>query len=216
MNPRSLLLRPLLMLAFLGPALADVARADARPACKLDPFAMQAPADRELVLHKSCGKEHLGWMVEAPRPAPNHVGPSLVRAQVESVASRSLLADVLGSVKFGWAGRGDDLSRGVRTERALMAAGAMLRPSDAWSLQVDVGRELTRAVQQRATLTGQWRPINAGLLFAEWTGSAEGPEYQRVGARWWLVSKRLAMDLSARYDVRGWDGQFFGLTLHLP
>ncbi|WP_295643076.1 hypothetical protein [uncultured Methylibium sp.] len=200
----------------LGLAFAGASWADSRPACKLDPFAMQAPADRELVLHKSCGKEHLGWRVEAPRPAPNHIGPSLVRAQVESVASRSLLSDVLGSVKFGWTGRGDDLRQGVRTERALLAAGAMLRTTEAWSLQVDVGREITPAVQQRATLVGQWHPTRMALLFAEWTGSDQGAEYQRVGARWWVVSRRLAVDLSARYDPQGWDGHFFGLTLHLP
>jgi len=210
------LLPPLIAAVYLALVLCSAARADARPACKLDPFAMQAPADRESVLRQSCGTEHLGWMLEAPRPAPNHVGPSLVRAQVESVASRSLLSDVLGSVKFGWTGRGDDLRQGVRTERALLAAGAMLRTTEAWSLQVDVGREITQAVQQRATLVGQWHPTRMALLFAEWTGSDQGAEYQRVGARWWVVSRRLAVDLSARYDPQGWDGHFFGLTLHLP
>lgn len=218
MNPRPALPswhRPVSAL-LLGLAFAGASWADSRPACKLDPFAMQAPADREVILQKSCGKEHLGWLVEAPRPAPNHIGPSLVRAQVESVVSRSLLSDVLGSVKLGWTGRGDDLSQGVRTERALLAAGAMLRTTEAWSLQVDVGREITQAVQQRATLVGQWHPTRMALLFAEWTGSDKGAEFQRVGARWWVVSRRLAVDLSARYEPHGWDGQFLGLTLHLP
>jgi hypothetical protein len=56
-----------------------------------------------------------------------------------------------------------------------------------------------------------------GVLFAEWAGSEAGTEAHRVGARWWLVPRRLAVDVGARHlpDGMGWVDHRVGLAFSL-
>jgi hypothetical protein len=45
---------------------------------------------------------------------------------------------------------------------------------------------------------GIWQPLRNGVLFAEWAGSGDGSDAQRVGLRWWLAHNRLVLEAGAQ------------------
>jgi hypothetical protein len=113
--------------------------------------------------------------------------------------------------------RAGDAGGGLRTERTVLSLGGQLRLDDSLSLQTNLGLEHAGAPRTRATVASVWQPTKMGLLFAEWAGSEAGTEARRVGGRWWLVPRKLAVDLGARYlpDGLGWVDQRVGLAFNL-
>ena len=190
--------------------------AAAQPACRVDPFGQPSAADGEQLLRQGCGGGHLRWNVETPRARPEDAGPSLLQAQVASSISRPLPYGLLGTLKFDWAGVREESDGELRTERSALAAGGLVRLGDGLALQMNLGRELTE-LRSRATLATLWQPLRSTTAFAEWAGSAGGTEAQRLGARWWLLPQRLALDVAATHlpDGSGWNDQRIGLTLAL-
>ena len=188
--------------------------AQAQQACRVDPFGEQSVAEGERLLRQGCGGEHLQWNVETPRARPEDAGPSLLQAQVVTSVSRPFAYGLLGTLKFDWAGLRDESDGELRTERSALAAGGLLRVSDGLALQMNVGRELTD-LRSRATLATLWKPTRSATAFAEWAGSESGTEAQRLGARWWLLPQRLALDVAATHlpDGVGWSDHRIGLTL---
>lgn len=188
--------------------------ADLRPACRVDPFALGAPPmEREALLRQPCGSDELLKLhVEPLNPALPRSG--VVRARVDNVVSEGVFPGLLASVKLSWAGLGGEPTTGLRTERTLLAAGGQLRVSDHWSVQMNLGRDLV-SDRNRATAVGLWRPLERGVLFAEWSGAKHDAESQRVGARWWVLPRRLAVDVDSRHDQRGWDAHRLWLTYSL-
>jgi hypothetical protein len=189
-------------LAF-GVGAISYARADGLQPCAVEPFGEQPVDVQEAILRRGCGGEHTRWYVETPRAKESDPGPSMVRTQFDSVASEPLGAGLLGTVRMSWSGFGNEEEGGLRTERATVAAGGMWRFDDAFALQFSLGREMTGMPRSRATMAGVWSPIDSGVFFAEWAGSQQGTENHRFGARWWLLPRHLAIDVSARQLPEG-------------
>ena len=188
--------------------------AQAQQACPVEPFGAPSVAESEQLLRQGCGGEHLQWNVETPRARPEDAGPSLLQAQVATSLSRPFAYGLLGTLKFDWAGLRDESDGELRTRRSEFAASGLLRVGDGLALQMNFGRELTD-LRSRATLATLWQPTRSTTAFAEWAGSHAGTEAQRLGARWWLLRQRLALDVAATHlpDGVGWDDPRIGLTL---
>ncbi len=205
-----------LALAASGLLLATSAHA-ARP-CKVEPFAQESAADRARAISQPCGGEHLEWNLSGtPRRAMLNGQPNIVRARLGSVRTQRLGSGMLASLKFNWAASGDSFARRFQTDRMALAAGGWFRVDRRLALQANIGREKTEGQRTRATLATVWQPVRQALVFAEWAGSDEGTEMHRVGGRWWLVPRRLALDFGAiaRPDGGGWEEHRIGLTYGL-
>lgn len=201
----------------LGGMLAAPAWAGGLPDCPVAPFGEVSAAQHAAVLSGGCGYDSSRWKLETPRARPADVGPSLVKAEFSSLMS-ARVSSLLGSLRLDWAGmRAGDAGGGLRTERTALALGGAVRVDDSLLLQTNLGLEHTGAARTRATVSSVWQPTKAGLLFAEWAGSETGTEAHRVGGRWWLVPRKLAIDLGARYlpDGLGWVDQRVGLAVKL-
>jgi len=193
----------------------SLARAGTVAACAADPFAPHAPAEVDASLARPCDGEQLRWNVEPQDPVAAARRTGVLRARVESVASESIWPGLItGTVKASYVALGGEPASGLRTERTVVAAGGMLRLNEAWSLHGDAGRELT-SERNLATVGGAWRPVGAGLLFAEVIAGDRGAEAHRVGARWWLLPRRLSIDLDARHDLGPVEQRRYGLVLQL-
>jgi hypothetical protein len=186
----------------------------AQQACPVEPFGAQSAAAGEQLLREDCGGRHLQWSLETPRARPEDAGPSLLQAQLVSSVSQRLPYGVLGTLKFDWAGTRAEADGELRTERTLVAAGGLLPLSEQLALQMNLGREFA-AERSRATVATVWQPTRRTLAFAEWAGTETGTDTQRLGARWWLLPNRLALDVAATRlpDGIGWSDHRVGLTL---
>jgi len=203
----------------LGAWLSAAAWAGGLQDCPVAPFGDVSAAQYAVSLSGDCQGENSRLKLETPRAKPADAGPSLVKADFSSLSSLSF-ASVMGSLRFDWAGmRGGEAQRGgLRSERAAVSFGGLMRLHETLALQTSLGLERTGVQRNRATVSGVWQPSKLGVLFAEWAGSEAGTEAQRVGCRWWLVPRRLAIDLGARQtpDTTGWVDQRLGLSLDLP
>ncbi len=187
--------------------------------CRVEPFGVESAADRARDFMRSCSGEQLKWDLSAtPRSAMLSGHPNIVRAQLHSLTTQRLGSGMLATLKLNWAASGDSFARRFRTERMVLAAGGWFRFDPRWALQANIGREKTADARTRATVATVWQPVRAALVFAEWAGSDAGTEMHRVGARWWLVPRRLALDFGAVArpdDGLGWEERRIGLTYGL-
>ena len=142
-------------------------------------------------------------------------GLSLASGSVPLRAGEVLEALTTGSPSFA-----RDVILELRLPRVLaaFAVGGLLRLHEQLAVQTSVGLENTGVQRSRATISSVWQPSKLGVLFAEWAGSELGTEAHRVGGRWWIVPRRLSIDLGARRlpDVPGWVDPRVGLSLSLP
>jgi hypothetical protein len=199
-------------------ALAAWGSACASPDCPVTPFGDASPVQYEAGLSGRCQAESSRWKVEAPRARPTDVGPSVMKAEFTSLTGWRL-SPLLAALRFDWSGlRGSEAAGNPKAERAALAMGGLLRLHDQLALQTSVGLEHTGVFQRsRATIGSVWQPSKLGVLFAEWAGSELGTEAHRVGGRWWVVPRRLSIDLGARRLPDGpWIDQRVGLSLSLP
>ncbi|CAN5367281.1 hypothetical protein BH09PSE5_BH09PSE5_31430 [soil metagenome] len=184
------------------------------PACKVEPFADEGAAQREAQWNTPCGGDHARWQIEAPRFALNRPDTRFTKAEFGTMTTEKI-AGVLSTLKFSWAGTRDQETGHARSNSTMVAAGGLIRLLDDVDLQLNLGRQIVGAAQTRATMVSSWRPTQRGLLFSEWSAtSTPGPDAKRVGARWWLIPRKLALDFGARYvpDGSGWHDQRIGLT----
>lgn len=202
------------VLAGLATALAG-AQAETLP-CRVDPFGEPSAAERGAMLSRGCGGERVDYKLESLRDRPTDPGPSRVAARLDAITSRPL-GQVLGTLRLNWAGGGSEASdRLLRTERTAWSAGTWWKLDSDWALQMDVGREITGGPRTRATVAGIWRPVRSAVMFAEWAGTPEGPDGQRVGLRWWLVRNRLSLEAAARRPPEnGWEDRQIRLNYGL-
>lgn len=199
-------------------ALAASGCAWASPDCPVTPFGDASPVQYEAGLSGRCQAESSRWKVEAPRAKPTDVGPSVMKAEFTSLTGLRL-SPLLAALRFDWSGlRGSEAAGNPKAERAAFAMGGLLRLHEQLALQTSVGLEHTGILQRsRATIGSVWQPSKLGVLFAEWAGSELGTEAHRVGGRWWVVPRRLSIDLGARRLPDGpWIDQRVGLSLSLP
>lgn len=206
-------------LAAAGPASADPALSSEYasrplPACRIDPFANLGAQQRESLALNDCGGDHTRLFVESPRPVFNQPETRYSRAEFGTLATRNLWG-LLSTVRFSWSGVRDQATGRARSDSALLAAGGLLRVYDDVDVQMNVGRQIVGVPTTRATFSGSWRPTSRSLLYTEWTGTPEpGTDARRVGALWWLVPRRLALDFgfSRHDDSQGWTLRRIGLT----
>lgn len=185
------------------------------PACKVEPFSDEAAAQREAQWMAPCGGDHVRWQVDSPKGKPDYLRPSETKAEFKSLTTHTI-EGVVSTVKFAWAGTRDEKTGHTRSNSTTLAAGGLVRLHDDIDLQMNLGRQLAGAPLTRATITSSWRPTPRGLLFTEYaTTSIPGADAQRVGARWWLIPRKLAVDFAAKNsgDGTGWRDQRLGLTL---
>lgn len=213
-TPRPHRLAALLALsASCAPALAG-----GLPDCPVTPFSDASATQYEAGLSGDCRAERTTLRVETPRAKPSDVGPSLLKAEFTSLTSVRL-PSALGALRFHWSGlRGSEAAGNPHSERAVLAMGGLLRLHSTLALHTALGLEHTGEQRSRATVSSVWQPSRFGVLFAEWAGSEAGTEVHRVGGRWWLVPRRLSIDLGARHlpDGAGWADRRVGLALSLP
>jgi hypothetical protein len=210
--------RTLMTILMAGGAAATSAAWAAPPVpCRVAPFADAGLSDREALLARRCGGDNIDWNIETPRAKPTDVGPSQVRSRVETSTTETLGGGLKTSVRMSWAGLRTETEPGLRTEQARIAAGAQVRLADSWALQMNLGRDVAGVPRNRATLSSVWQPLRSATLYAEWVGtglSTSETEVNRVGARWWLVPRRLSFDLGTaqRPGVPGWEDPRFAVT----
>jgi hypothetical protein len=195
------------------------ASAQAAQPCRVEPFGRESAADRARDMARPCGGEHLKWNLSAtPRRAMLSGQPNVVRARLDSFTTRRFGPGMLATLKLNWAASGDSFARRFQTDRMALAAGGWFRFDRRLALQANIGREKTSAARTRATLATVWQPMREALLFAEWAGTEAGTEMHRVGARWWLLPRRLALDFGATArpdDGLGWEERRIGVTYGL-
>lgn len=187
------------------------------PDCPVAAFGDVSATQHAAMLSGACRDQSARWKLETPRARPADVGPSLLRAEFSSLMSVHA-SSLMGALKFDWAGlRSGAGDSGLRTERTTVSVGGLLRLVDKLSLQTNLGLEHAGTARTRATVSSVWQPSKLGVLFAEWAGSEAGTEAHRVGARWWLVPRRLALDIGARHlpDGPGWVDRRVGLAFSL-
>lgn len=192
--------------------------ARAAPDCPVTPFGEASPVQFEAGLSGRCQAESTRWKVEAPRAKPSDVGPSVMKAEFTSLTGVRV-SSLLAAFRLDWSGlRGSEAAGNPKAERAAFAVGGLLRLHEQLAVQTSVGLENTGVQRSRATISSVWQPSKLGVLFAEWAGSELGTEAHRVGGRWWIVPRRLSIDLGARRlpDVPGWVDPRVGLSLSLP
>jgi hypothetical protein len=188
------------------------------PDCPVAPFGDPTAEQRATMLDGKCSFDSTRWKVETPRARPVDPRPSQVRAQYSSLTSLKYSSSLQGSLKFDWSTfRGGDERSSLRTDRAVFALGGMYQIDDSLAVQTNVGMEQAGEARTRATVSSLWRPFKSSFLFAEWAGSNAGTEAHRLGGRVWVVPRRLAIDLGARYlpDGPGWVDRRIGLALNL-
>ncbi|HEY0819629.1 MAG TPA: hypothetical protein VGD46_12675 [Rhizobacter sp.] len=200
-----------------GLAACGAAWAGGTPDCPVTPFGDASPVQFEAGLSGRCKAESARWKVEAPRAKPTHIGPSVMSAEFTSLTGVRV-SSLLAAMRLDWSGlRGSEAAGSPKAERAAFALGGLLRLHEQLAVQTSVGLEHTGVQRSRATFSSVWRPSKLGVLFAEWAGSELGTEMHRVGGRWWLVPRRLSIDLGARRAPDGpWIDQRVGLSLSLP
>ncbi len=199
-------------------ALAACGSAWATPDCPVTPFGDASPVQFEAGLSGRCEAESARWKVEAPRAKPSDIGPSVMKAEFTSLTGWRL-SSLLAAFRVDWSGlRGSEAAGNPKAERAAFAMGGLVRLHEQLALQTSVGMEHTGVQRSRATFSSVWQPSKFGVLFAEWAGSELGTEAHRFGGRWWIVPRRLSIDLGARRlpDVPGWVDPRVGLNLSLP
>lgn len=188
------------------------------PDCPVTPFGDASPMQYEAGLSGRCQAESSRWTVEAPRARPSDLGPSIMKAEFTSLTGLRM-SSLLAAFRLDWSGlRGSEAAGSPKAERAAFAMGGLVRLHEQLAVQTSVGLEDTGVQRTRATFSSVWKPSRLGVLFAEWAGSELGTEAHRVGVRWWLVPRRLSIDVNARRlpDVPGWVDQRIGLSFSMP
>ena len=179
--------------------------------CRVDPYADTDPGLSERQFLKPCGADRLQFSADGPRPqTATTVGPTPFKLGLDQSMS-SRMGPLTTSVRFGWAGLRDDRIKRMQTEHALVAAGGLFRLDDDWAVDMSIGRDVGAGLPQRAMMTGLWRPGGDQLVFAQFADDPGGVA-SMVGLRWWLVPKRVAVDVAAR---RSSDGQLIEPRLNL-
>ncbi len=209
-------LHPLLALLALGAC--GAATAGAMPECPVTPFGEASPVQYEAGLALRCKAEAARWHVEAPRAKPTDVGPSVMKAEFTSLTGIRL-APLLAAMRLDLSGlRGSEAAGSPKAERAALAFGGLVRLHRQLALHTSVGLERTDIQRSRATFSSVWKPSKLGVLFAEWAGTEFGTESHRVGARWWIVPRRVSIDVGARHlpEGPGWVDHRVGLAVSLP
>lgn len=199
-------------------ALAASGSAWSAPDCPVTPFGDASAVQFEAGLSGRCQAESTRWTVEAPRARPSDVGPSVMKAEFTSLTGLRM-SSLLAAFRLDWSGlRGSEAAGSPKAERAAFAMGGLVRLHKQLALQTSVGLENTGVQRSRATVSSVWQPSKLGVLFAEWAGSELGTEAHRVGGRWWIVPRRVSIDLGARRlpDVPGWVDPRVGLSFSLP
>lgn len=188
--------------------------AQAESPCRVDPFGGESAAERAAMLTRGCSGEQVDYRLESLRDKPTDPGPSRVAARLDAITSRPLGDLLLGTLRLNWSAAGSEASDSLlRTERTAWAAGTWWKLDSNWALQMNVGREFAGGPRTRATLAGIWRPVRGAVMFAEWAGTPEGLEGQRIGMRWWLVRNRLSLEAGAsRLADTGWDDRQIRLS----
>jgi hypothetical protein len=186
-----------------GPAPALPASAFVTPQpCRVEPYADTSLEQREQSLERQCGWDRLQFKLDGPRTQ----GTGLVSAPVKLEADQLLTRNdgaLTSSVRLGWAAQRDEKEGRLQTERALFAAGSMLKLSPDLALDMSVGRDVGANLPTRTTVTGLWRTGSDQLLFAEFAPDASGVVASAIGLRWWLVPNRLVLDVAARRSADG-------------
>ncbi len=188
------------------------------PDCPVASFGDPTAEQRATMLNGNCLLESTRWKVETPRARQADPRPSQVRAQYSSLSSLKYSSSLQGSFKFDVSTfRGGE---GVMpADRAAFSLGGLYQIDSDLALQTNFGMEQQAATETRTrtTVSSLWRPFKTGFLFAEWSGSNAGTEAHRLGGRVWVVPRRIAIDLGARYvpDGPGWVDRRIGLSLNL-
>jgi hypothetical protein len=166
-----------------------------------------------------CLGESTRWLVETPKAKPTDVGPSVMKAEFTSLTPLPQLP-FTSTLRLDWAGlRGSVAAGNPRSERAGVSLGSLVRLLDNVAVQTNVGFEQVGVLQRsRATVSSVWQPTKLGVLFAEWAGTDDGNEVQRLGGRVWIVPRTLSLDLGVRKtpELPGWVNPRIGLALYLP
>jgi hypothetical protein len=186
------------------------------PDCPVAAFGEASASQHAAMLSDGCNYDSSRLKLETPRAKPVDPGPSLVKAEYSALSSMRF-SSLVGTFKFDWSGlRQSDANGGLRTARTALSVGGLVRLVESLSLQTSFGLEHTAGPRTRTIISSVWQPTKAGVLFAEWAGSEAGTEARRVGGRWWLVPRTLAIDLGARYvpDGPGWSDQRVGVSLN--
>jgi hypothetical protein len=171
-------------------------------ACRVDPYGDSSPEERETMLDRGCGMDRLKLDVDGPRPQATSDSTPLapVKLGADQVMTRSQ-GPLTTSLRMGWQGLSASEGR-LQTEHALLAAASMLRLSPDLAVDMNVGRDLGANLRTRTTVTGLWRATDERLIFAE-VAPEGGSLVGAVGLRWWLVAKRLVLDVAARRPSDG-------------
>lgn len=183
------------------------------PTCRVEPFADGNVVQYVEDVARPCSGEATNIELETPRERAGDSGPGLMKAQAQRLGTR-VFGPFMTTFKLARA-RGGESDLRLRTEQAVIAAGGLLRLDHALAPRAPVGRDNAGEARNRARFASLWQPQENSLLFAEWAGSNEQTDHQSIGMRWYLIHKRIAIDIAARRTPwsSGWAEPRIGLLL---
>lgn len=189
-EPRPPVLRPQ---AFVGLA-----------ACRVDPYADPDVPTVASQFGVACGADHVAVTVEGPRADQPDRVVGRYGLGFDQVLTRRPFDELplATTARVGWSAVGTEAQPRLRTERALVAAGAQVEFGDDVLVGVSVGRDPRPGLRSRSTLQTAWRPWGEHLVYVQWAGEPDGVS-NTFGMRWWLVPRRLSVEMSARLNPDG-------------
>ncbi len=177
-------------------ACAALAAAPAFAVCRLEPLRHDAAAVRAEAVRQRCFGSQVNYGFDVPRA---HV----MRSYVDGLFVERLTSTLESGLRLNWAGHYDESTRHTRTEEAVLASAWRWRVDERVSLNLGVGRELFGAFGERLSFSGLWQPSRRGSMFAGWSGTPTGTGLYHVGARLWLIGRKLALEAGAQHRPGG-------------
>jgi hypothetical protein len=184
-----------------APLLPGSAFVQARP-CVAEPFGDVGADEREQRLAGKCADaERLQINADGPRLQPDKTPPvAPFKLGFDQIVTRPITRLFITNFRLGWTGSNPERQNqnGLQTERAMVAAGGMLRLDEHFAMDMNVGRDVGMGLRTRTTMSGMWRPADERMLIAQVAEEPTGGTASTLGLRWWLVHKRVAFDFLAR------------------
>lgn len=142
--------------------------------------------------------------------------PSVLRARFSQVASERFGA-MLTTLKLGWTGASQPANDWRMRGGESITAGSLLQVEPRFALRAQWGLDPNQASRNRTRLAGLWAPSERRFLYAEWDQrEEERTETHTLGMRWWLVPRKVALDVAAQWVPRLPDAAQPSVGLVLP
>jgi hypothetical protein len=223
------MLRALIVLAALSVCATDVQAQSARPAsawvamgaCDADADAATGVGQPEASLAPRCGGRRSDLARDSAREGGDRAPPTpaasvLLRARLSRVASERFGA-MLTTLRLVWSGASDAARDWRLRGRDAVIASGLSEGEPRFALRAQFGLDANQASRSRTRRAGLRAPSERRFLYAEWDQRDDDrAETHALGMRWWVVPRRVAVELAAQWLPGDTDAAQPSLGLVLP